>query len=78
MRNLSTVTIKHYDNTVLTIYKFIETGTSIKDITIDVVNNFIIFCKNRLSIKDVSLDTYLRWLRVVLYYFMKLCYMNKI
>lgn len=62
---------------MLTINKFIEPRTSIKDITSNTVDSFVLFCKNNLSIKDVTSDTYLRGLRAVIYYFMKLGYMNE-
>lgn len=61
----------------MTIYKFIEPKTSIEDITIDLVNSFILSCKSELNIKDVTINTYLRGLRAVLYYFIKLGYMDK-
>ncbi|MBW6409030.1 tyrosine-type recombinase/integrase [Clostridium weizhouense] len=76
-RNFRPATIKFYDNTVRTIYKFIEPKTSIKDITKDTVDNFVIGCKNELDIKDITINTYLRGLKTILYYFMKLGYMEK-
>lgn len=51
VRNLSPETIKHYDSTMMTIYKFIPPKTPIKDITIDVVNKFILSCKSDLNVK---------------------------
>lgn len=77
VRNLSPETIKHYDSTMMTIYKFIPPKTPIKDITINVVNNFILSCKSNLNVKDVTINTYLRGLRAVMYYFMKLGYLDE-
>lgn len=75
-RNLRPATIKHYDSTVQTIYKCIAPKTPIGSITSDTVDKFIIWCKTR-EIKDITIDTYLRGLRTILYYFMKMEYMEK-
>jgi integrase/recombinase XerD len=76
-RNLRPATIRFYDNSIRSIYKFIEPKTSIKDITKDTVDNFIIGCQTELDIKDITINTYLRALKAILYYFMKLGYMEK-
>ncbi|MDF2881555.1 MAG: integrase [Clostridiaceae bacterium] len=76
-RNFRPATIQFYDNTVRTIYKFIEPKIPIKDITKATVDNFIIGCQNELNIKDITINTYLRGFKTILYYFMKLGYMEK-
>lgn len=76
-RNLRPATIQFYDNSVRTIYKFIEPKMAIKDITKDTVDNFIISCQSKLDIKDITINTYLRALKAILYYFMKLGYMKE-
>lgn len=76
-RNLRPATIQFYENSIRSIYKFIEPKTLIKDITKDMVDNFIINCQNKLDIKDITINTYLRALKTILYYFMKLGYMEK-
>lgn len=75
-RNLRPATIQFYDNTIRSIYKFIEPKTPIKDITKATVDNFIIGCQNELDIKDITINTYLRALKTILYYFMKVGYMD--
>jgi len=70
VRNLRPMTINFYDNTMRTIYKFIEPKRIIKDIDKTTVDNFI------LNIKDITLNTYLRALKTILYYFMKLDYIE--
>lgn len=77
VRNLREATIKHYDDSLKTIYKFIEPNTPLNDITRDTVNNFILNCKENLNIKDTTLVTYLRALKTILYYFMELGYVEK-
>jgi integrase/recombinase XerD len=75
-RNLRPATIRFYDNTIRTIYKFIEPKMPIKDITKDTVDRFIIGCQNELDIRDITINTYLRALKTILYYYMKLGYME--
>ncbi|WP_459481436.1 tyrosine-type recombinase/integrase [Clostridium saccharoperbutylacetonicum] len=76
-RNLRPATIQFYDNLMRTVYKFIDPKEPIKNITQNTVDNFIISCKNELNIKDVTIHTYLRGLKTILYYFMKLGYMEQ-
>lgn len=77
VRNLRPATIKHYDNTMLSVYKFINPKTLIKDITKSTVDGFILYCRNELTIKDVTINTYTRTLRSILYYFMRLGWMKE-
>ncbi|NRY60842.1 tyrosine-type recombinase/integrase [Clostridium beijerinckii] len=76
-RNLRPATIQFYDNSMRSIYKFIDPKMQIKDITKATVDNFIIGCQNELDIKDITIHTYLRALKAILYYFMKVGYMEK-
>lgn len=76
-RNLRPATIQFYENSIRSIYKFIEPKMPIKDITKATVDNFIVGCQNELDIKDITIHTYLRALKAILYYFMKLGYMEK-
>lgn len=48
----------------------------IEDITKKTVNQFILDCKEKLNIRDVTLNTYVRSLRTILYYFMEQGYMD--
>ena len=76
-RNLREYTVKFYDNTIRTIYKFIEPKTYIDSITSDTVDNFILSCKKELDIKDTTINTYLRALKTILYFFMEKGYMKE-
>lgn len=53
LRNLREYIIKFYDNNMLNVYKFIEFKIFIYLIIKDIVDNFILFCKNKLNIKSV-------------------------
>ena len=76
-RNLRPATIQFYENSIRSIYKFIEPKKPIKDITQATVDEFIVGCRTELDIKDITIHTYLRALKAILYYFMKLGYMEK-
>ncbi|MFT8348693.1 tyrosine-type recombinase/integrase [Clostridium saccharoperbutylacetonicum] len=76
-RNYRPATIQFYDNLMRTVYKFIDPKESIRNLTQNTVDNFIISCKNELNIKDITMNTYLRGFKTILYYFMKLGYMEK-
>ncbi len=76
-KNLSKDTIKHHENVIHTVFKFINSNMSIEDITRGTVNKFILDCKQNLNIKDITLNTYVRSLRTVLYYFMNMGYIER-
>ncbi len=76
-RNLSPATIKHYDGSILIWYKFIDYKTPINQITSETVQQFILFMQEKMNENDVTMNTNLRSIRAILYYFMKLGYMEK-
>jgi len=41
VRNLRPATVRHYENTMRSVYKFIEPKTLIKSITKDIVDDFV-------------------------------------
>lgn len=76
-RNLRPATINHYNETISCIYRFVEPSTPIGSINQATVDKFIIDCKTKLKIKDITIHTYLRALKTILYYFMKMGYMEQ-
>lgn len=76
-RNLSPATIKHYNGSIIVWYKFFDYKTPIKDITRETVQNFILFMQKKMHENDVTMNTNLRSMRAILYYFMKLGYMEE-
>jgi integrase/recombinase XerD len=78
VRNLRPATIKHYDDIINHIwYKFREHKTPFKDITSKTIDEFILFCKTEMNENDVTINTNIRTIRTVCYYFMKLGYMQE-
>lgn len=75
-RNLRQGTIKHYTDTMKQIKKYIGADTLVKDITKEVVEDYIIELRENPVINDQSLYTYVRDLRTLLYFFMRKEYMQ--
>lgn len=82
-RNLRPATIKHYDNTVnYSFYHFLEHHFNtdkvlISEFTHKTVEDYILYCKDQTNAKDVTINTNIRTMRTVFYYFMKLGYMQE-
>jgi len=77
IRNLSPYTIRHYDNVVHVWSQFYNIQNPIRDITEKVIDDFILFLKNDMDENDVTMNTNIRGVRTILYYFMKLGYMRQ-
>ncbi|MBC2580857.1 site-specific integrase [Clostridium sp. DJ247] len=78
VRNLRPATINTYSECIKFIwYKFYKPESLIKDITKEVFDDFVMFLKKETKEKDTSISSNIRKMRTVLYYFMKLGYMNK-
>lgn len=77
VRNLRPTTLKYYNDIVNIWYKFCPYKTSIKNITKQTVDDFIVFLQTRTKENDVTVNSVLRGMRVIFYYFMKLNYMEE-
>jgi len=81
VRGLSPYTIRFYDNVSRIIYKFLDDKlygykTPISNFSTEIVNQFIIYCRE-LGENDVTVNTNLRGLRTILYYFMRVGYLDE-
>ena len=70
-RNLRDGTIKHYTDSAKQIMKYIGDDILIKDIDKNVIDNFIIQMRENPLLNDVSLYTYSRDFKTLMYFFMK-------
>jgi integrase/recombinase XerD len=69
VRNLGPATIKHYNDIVNhTWYKFIDYKTPTNDITHQTIQQFILFCKEKMNENDTTINTNVRAMRTILYY----------
>jgi integrase/recombinase XerD len=76
-RNLRPATIAHYQEGYKAITKFVDKDISIKDINKKTVDNFVENCKEKLNINSQSLFTYTRDFKTILYFFMRMEYLQE-
>lgn len=70
-RNLRDGTIRHYTDSAKQIMKYIGEDTPIKDIDKDVIDDFIIQLHENPALNDMSLYTYARDFKTLMYFFMR-------
>ena len=70
-RNLRQGTIKHYKEAMSQLFKYIDENMLIKDMDKSTMDSLIITLRNNENINDVSLYTYARDLKTLMYFFMK-------
>lgn len=74
VKNLSNATIIYYED-CFSKFKEFYTG-EMEGITSKVVDNYVLYLRGQ-DLTDISVNTYLRGLRVVMYYFMELGYIEE-
>ncbi len=78
VRNLRPASIKTYNDVVYHVwYKFYNKDHLIKDIDKSVFENFIIFLKQKMNEKDISIVSNIKKMRTILNYFFKLEYLKQ-
>lgn len=75
--NLSKDTIKYYERCYKSFSKFYDVNLPCSSITLDIVNDYIIFLKEKDEINDITVNTEIRGLRAILYYAMELGYVKE-
>lgn len=70
-KNLAETTIKHYNNCFEVFSTFFDITRLCNSITEDTIFEFIVWLKKNRNINDITLNTYIRAIRAMLYYFMK-------
>lgn len=68
VKNLSTQTIKTYEDKVKRFIEFVEPTTSVEEITSDVIDSYILELRDDEDINDVTIATLLRHVRAFVYY----------
>lgn len=76
IKNLSPHTVVFYKNVVRIWYSFSGPEQLISEIDSNMISQYIMFLKSEKNENDVTINTNVRGLRVVLYYFMKLGYLK--
>lgn len=77
LKNLSPKTTETYEWHYKIFTKFIESNTFIKDINRSLIDDFILYLKNCGTVRDITINTYLRSLRVFFYFLMNQNLMDK-
>lgn len=75
VRNLREGTLKHYRESYVSIIRYFDESTMIKDIDKKIVDNFILRCAENHKIGSQTLYTYVRDFKTILYFFMRMEYM---
>lgn len=75
VKNLADVTITYYENCYEKFREFYQ--GELEDITSHTVDDYVLYLKKNTDMNDISINTYKRGLRVILYYFMRLGYIDK-
>lgn len=76
-RNLREGTLKHYRECFKTLYKYIDPQIPINSMDKSTLDNFVIEFKSRSKdVKDITLYTYSRDLKTLMYYFMRCDYLE--
>lgn len=76
-RNLREGTIRHYKDSIKQMMKYIDADMLIKDMSQNTMNDFIKELRENPLINDMSLYTYSRDLKTLMYYFMRCGYLEK-
>lgn len=74
-RNLRDGTIRHYKDSMKQMFKYLDADMYIKDMSKETVQEFIIALRDNPNMNDVSLYTYSRDLKTLMYFFMKCEYL---
>jgi integrase/recombinase XerD len=77
VKNLSQSTLEYYEVVLNDFSKFLPLDNQISDITSTMIEDYILFLRKNTNLNDTSINTKLKGLRVILYYWMKLEYLEK-
>ncbi|WP_242863215.1 tyrosine-type recombinase/integrase [Caloranaerobacter ferrireducens] len=77
VKNLSEATLDYYEECYRVFTEFFPSDNRIEVISQKVIYDYIIYLQNQTNCNSISINTRLRGLRVILYYFMKLGYLDE-
>ncbi len=76
MRNLSDKTIQEYEMHYNIFVTYIDSAMHISSITLDTIQNWILYLKEKNTCNDITINSYLRTIRVFFYWCMNNDYMQ--
>lgn len=77
VKNLSTDTLKNYQYQFNCFSRFTDVTQPIKNVSVELIENFAVYIKKECSANDVTVASYLRTIRVFCYYCMDCGYMER-
>lgn len=77
VKNLSLRTIDYYDECYSEFIKFFGENRYTYDITSNVIDDYVLFLKSNTNFNSVSINTRLRGIRVIIYYFQRINYVKE-
>lgn len=77
VKNLSPKTIVYYGVEFKRFVNYISGETLLENIDSECIEQYVIFLKNNSNANDVTIATYVRAIRAIFYYFMKMGYMSQ-
>lgn len=76
VKNLSARTTEYYEECFAMFSKFFPDTSNTSEISRNVVEDFILYLRGNTGLSDISINTVLRGVRAIIYYFIKLEYMQ--
>lgn len=76
VKNLSPKTITYYCNEFDRFQKFVSGNPPLNEITSNTIEKYTLYLKEKTSANDVTIASYMRAIRAIFYYLMKMGYMN--
>lgn len=77
VKNLSENTIKTYNYHFDAFCRFTDKEQQIDTVTVEIVDNFILFLKKQCNTNEITINSYLRTIRAFLYYCMECGYLKR-
>lgn len=74
IKNLTDLSISSYEKKMVHFYEYINKSESIKTVTKDTVDDYILWLRENTAANDITINSYLRSLRAFLYYCMECDY----
>lgn len=68
VKNLTDLSISSYEKKIVHFYAFMDKKSQVSDITLDVIDNYILWLRENSEANDITINSYLRAVRAFVYY----------
>ena len=76
IKNLTDNSIRSYEKKIIHFYEFIDSNTPIDSINSNIIDDYILFLREKTDANDITINSYLRAVRAFLYYCMDCGYVR--